>query len=900
MGLPNRGGGVGMDAGRKVKCGEEKPECLNCVRQGEKCDYSIRLNWEGRGKKRGNDSAGGFINFTGGPKSAGLPSASSFGNNVSERASSEAPLNEGPSKHRKRQTKSPPDASPRFRSASPDYGIPDITGDASGATFQTWLSAPPRGAEEIPQTAPPRLAQFPDAAKAVMESGQAPLSNTEDIKREIPDSWQSNSATPLSQSHDFRFSPSASQSDYFSPSQDGFGNSGQNGQDLGASQYYTSRASSGATQMSPSLQSHMRTRSSPWVPRAAPSSIGQRTKRLRLNDDQDLPFAQQTHFMRPPAGLALPTAPSTSGSLLSFSPVMQNTSAQYGLHAASSTTPMTPGNSSVTSDDLLQQVAPRGSPHVSVTSPRRLSVNSLLSGPTNDAFGDVASVEAYSHRSQSNSAFPSGDGYDAAENTVSYGLDRGYPDLDSGKNNDSLAISAVTSVTPEAFPFEVNPFAADFLGDDGSVRIEFGFGVPSKDAAFNEGGYYAQPVPVKIPASFHPLPPSLTDNQMNLLYFHHFLNHTARILVPHDCSQNPFKSILPQMAVQDSNLLNLLLAYSASHRARLLNHAEPVNRIAHWVKDVFSNLYLALNDSQAKISDSNLATTIMLASLEIISPNTFEVPIPWQTHLDMARQMIIARGGPQAVHKGDKVSYFLSRWFAYLDVLGSLSGGKNDKPLFSGHYWGTDELDEENGYEIDCLLGFTSRCVSILAQIAELARRCDGERITPNGEVRPGWKPSIDVVTKANRLRDDLQESRTHEYRGCNHRGSGAENEHGWDSLEMIATNEAFHWAGLVHLDRRVMGKPSTDAEVQNAVREIVGALYKVRKGGTAEACLLFPMFTAGCDARSPEQREKIMDRIKSVEQSGMTQVHRARTLMQQVWDTGRPWETLVNGEFFG
>ena len=89
----------------------------------------------------------------------------------------------------------------------------------------------------------------------------------------------------------------------------------------------------------------------------------------------------------------------------------------------------------------------------------------------------------------------------------------------------------------------------------------------------------------------------------------------------------------------------------------------------------------------------------------------------------------------------------------------------------------------------------------------------------------------------------------------------------------MVATNEAFHWAGLVHLDRRVLGKSSRDPEVQNAVREIVGALYKVRKGGTAEACLLFPMFTAGCDAQDLGQRELIMERLRSVEGSGMTQV---------------------------
>lgn len=388
---------------------------------------------------------------------------------------------------------------------------------------------------------------------------------------------------------------------------------------------------------------------------------------------------------------------------------------------------------------------------------------------------------------------------------------------------------------------------------------------------------------------------------MNMLYFHHFLNHTARILVPHDCSENPFKSILPQsryhnnvhshftllttlpVAVSDINLLHLLLAYSASHRARLLQHPEPANRIAVWVRDVFPALRHAIDSPTAPITNANLATAIMLASLEIISPNTFEVPVSWQTHLSLARSMILARGGPQSVQRKDKVSYFLSRWFAYLDVLGSLSGGKNDQPLFGGAYWAPSAPssppsaaleDDEHEFQIDCLMGFTSRCVGILAAIAELARQCDNERIRPDGSVRPDWSPAPAITLAADRLKRDLQEARAHKYRGCPHRrASTARPDSSWDSQEMLATNDAFHWAGLVHLHRRVLGKRSDDADVQFAVCQIVAQLGKVRRGGTAEANLLFPMFTAGCDAREGQVRAEILERLRAVEGSGMTQV---------------------------
>ena len=320
--------------------------------------------------------------------------------------------------------------------------------------------------------------------------------------------------------------------------------------------------------------------------------------------------------------------------------------------------------------------------------------------------------------------------------------------------------------------------------------------------------------------------------------------------------------------------MHLLLAYSAGHRARLLTHPEPANRIAAWVCDVFPTLRHALYDKTQQISNATLATAIMLASLEIISPNTFEVPIPWQDHLNIARRMIVVRGGPRSLSREDKVSYFLTRWFAYLDVLGSLSGGINDHTSTSNDFWSQGgEYCEESDYQIDCVLGFTSRCVSILARIGELARRCDSERIDAAGNAREDWSPPGQVVLTAEKLRSDLQAARIHQYEGCPHRHASTESEEAWDSLEVSATNEAFHWAGLVHLNRRVLGMCSGHPEVQSAVREIVEILFKVRKGGTAEACLLFPMFTAGCDAKDPYQRERILERIVSVEKSGMTQV---------------------------
>lgn len=330
-----------------------------------------------------------------------------------------------------------------------------------------------------------------------------------------------------------------------------------------------------------------------------------------------------------------------------------------------------------------------------------------------------------------------------------------------------------------------------------------------------------------------------------------------------------------KVAVRDENIMNLLLAYSASHRARMLNQPEPANRIAVWVQDVFPKLRESLTENPNSISNSTLAAVIMMASLEIIASNTFEVPISWQSHLQMARQMVMARGGPRGMDRQDRVAYFLSRWFAYLDVLGSLSGNKTDTPLGS-FYWSSENASADEEFEIDCLMGFTNRCVGSLAKISELAKQCEVQRIDHDGNIRQNWHPSPDIYDQAMHIRRELEEGLSDQniHKGCNHRSdAAAESEGAWDATEIYATNEMFHWAGLIHLYRRVLGKPATDSEVQIAVREIIGLLYKVRRGSSAEACLLFPMFVAGCDAQDEGHREKIVDRLRGVEGFGMTQV---------------------------
>jgi hypothetical protein len=115
-----------------------------------------------------------------------------------------------------------------------------------------------------------------------------------------------------------------------------------------------------------------------------------------------------------------------------------------------------------------------------------------------------------------------------------YGLDYGNPDLDLNKNDDSIAIKNVFDTgLDELYDANIDMQSPRTISLAEKANTEI------------EGDYYKQPVPVNIPRYLSPLPSTLLENPMNLMYFHHFLHHTARVLVPHHCPENPFVSLLP-------------------------------------------------------------------------------------------------------------------------------------------------------------------------------------------------------------------------------------------------------------------------------------------------------------------------------------------------------------------
>lgn len=152
--------------------------------------------------------------------------------------------------------------------------------------------------------------------------------------------------------------------------------------------------------------------------------------------------------------------------------------------------------------------------------------------------GDLAQAHPRHETISSPSAKPESRWQSNLDSQSIYGLDRGLPDLDVPRNNGNAATNTIPPSNPGS---QENQLKNLYSGGP-----QHSFDPQKPNSVFSVGGYFASPVPIKIPMELAPLSSILLENPMNLMYFHHFLNHTARILVVHDCSKNPFRTLLPQ------------------------------------------------------------------------------------------------------------------------------------------------------------------------------------------------------------------------------------------------------------------------------------------------------------------------------------------------------------------
>jgi hypothetical protein len=217
-------------------------------------------------------------------------------------------------------------------------------------------------------------------------------------------------------------------------------------------------------------------------------------------------------------------------------------------------------------------------------------------------------------------------------------------------------------------------------------------------ASIQDRTYYNGPMPSK---SLTPLPDMLQANPTNLLYFHHSINNSARLLVDNDDLKNPFRTLLPYSkhhlanfnashyieldaafafwqadfviyATSDPDMLLVLLAYSVFHRAAYIGHETPKKRINVCLRRVRLGLRQVTEHQTGVASVAMVAIAIMLASTIYKYLFNLEFKLlsiaPMDCHLKAANSIL---KWPLSIKsdRNNRILSFLNNWLLHPGVI---------------------------------------------------------------------------------------------------------------------------------------------------------------------------------------------------------------------------------------
>jgi Fungal Zn(2)-Cys(6) binuclear cluster domain len=491
---------------RKIKCDEAKPSCVNCQRQGETCDYSIRLNWGGRRKK--TDFGDGTITFeTSRPSSSDSTTPITPNMPVPPRSYTSQPSMIKAEDYHALEPDAP--YSTALQESSSQYDQPP----PPGMRLEDFGQLPPDAsyAGNL-QESSLQYAQQPSANidPTLMRPGLQPVSMYEDrdfgsiYGRPDPQYAQSyeryRSLTPSTPGNSLlgslppftRLRQTQAAEASLSPTDSGFGSPNT----INFSTRSITLSNIDSPGLTPPFYGNGKDDNEVSLPEISTHDRPQ--KRARYHGGQDINSSYDTRM--PPPSMT---------SLTSYNIESQTTSLALPVPSSSVGTPLTPA-SSLSDDGYTKPYSAKTSPHGAQESPdlRRLSVSSLLSGPPG-----IAHHNDRNHAPRSNPEVQDWDVQyqDVYQETTTWGIDRGIKDLDIGKNDD---MNAITGASPIALRDHLE---LDLDQDGELIPVEFGFGMETNNTAFENGGYYDKPVAICIPKALEPLPSKLLENPMNLL-----------------------------------------------------------------------------------------------------------------------------------------------------------------------------------------------------------------------------------------------------------------------------------------------------------------------------------------------------------------------------------------------
>lgn len=413
--------------------------------------------------------------------------------------------------------------------------------------------------------------------------------------------------------------------------------------------------------------------------------------------------------------------------------------------------------------------------------------------------------------------------------------------------------------------------------------------------------------------------------------FEFYMNKTSHLFVVLSCEghkSNPFRTILPRMAMYSTTLMKLLLAFSGQHRKQLrlaaegssfkpleedLSRLDSENLSQELVEQSMTELIEKLGNDHERLSDLTLANILMFAhySLYICDRRS-----RWRTHFYGAKGIFMSKlakhsnGQDRVIYlTNEQGSYiFLQRWFAYMNFMGVLSSPN----LTSKSQFGSDlkfdftsvrkrqslEALRKDFDDIEYPTGMEVEVLSLLAKVSYLV-------VEKEKEERSIFNPKLiaDAIDLDYEILEHLESSEKER--------DSIWMERQQEHLELLSdrriknyfllrtTNLIYGLTGVLQLRRRVIGMPQDSKLVRKLLLRVTNLIdKKIPLNSPGLSCIIFCLFSCGCELIDHSLvllRDVYLDRLNLLEESGVGCAAQAKAVMKECWKTKKFWWDVIN-----
>jgi transcriptional activator protein UGA3 len=378
----------------------------------------------------------------------------------------------------------------------------------------------------------------------------------------------------------------------------------------------------------------------------------------------------------------------------------------------------------------------------------------------------------------------------------------------------------------------------------------------------------------------------------------HLLSHYIYAVIPQTTivhsPANFFNSLYIPMAFQHTAVLDMIIAYSASHLARSTRDPEMAQELRHLTAQR-QKLALDFIQKPLYLPDSSDWTS---SQLEIITVLLFAVSmgaqggdrtLRWMQRVNCIRELLNAhRATPAAAAVTEWETSCVQQHFQYYDVMSlimeealdpvtrqALDGRTGDfahciftNPVSRSLAFPNQDTDTEvatpqvlvptTSTEVNCLLGLSEELFGIMARIRDLRTT----NLDAGGDDKMFWQLHSDILDWRY---DDTRAAKL----DINSR------------LDLIALAECHRLTALILLFRT---RPSQHSSVPALASQIISIIQRIGSESTVTYALTPILFLAGAELQSKEEIDLCTGRLKNIPKPLYTDAIPVEEVLQMIW----------------